>query len=234
MHERIRDRALHVMDELMHHPITTLFHTPIDPERAPAGYFTRIRNPRDLTDICNLLKTSKFTSLSEWSDDVELVWRNCEDFYGVHSLMGVAAQYSRKLFQKLRQQTEEKNVKQWCTELNRLRARESRLVSQCPGRVHGIASQLKDFQPFQQSEPIQCFSDKDIQNFMEASKMITAEPNLRHMITIIKEIQPRLDVDERTSGALWLDVTLLNGRTFLALQEYMRSVLEEQGLKYPE
>jgi hypothetical protein len=61
------------MDELMRHPITTFSHTSIDPEHASASSFIRIRNHRDLANVGNLFKTYKFTSLSESSDNVELV-----------------------------------------------------------------------------------------------------------------------------------------------------------------
>jgi hypothetical protein len=222
------------MEELMRHPITTIFHNPIDPAKAPEGYFTRIRNPRDLKDICHLLSASKYASLSDWADDVELVWRNSEDFHGNRSPITAAAQYSRKLFLRLRSQLEERTVKVWCADLNRLRTRESALVAKCPVRIRGVASELAEFKPFQHREAVQYFSDKEVNSFLEASKMITAEVNLRQMLKIIKEIQPRLNVGEDSPGPLWLDVTILSVQTFLALQDYMRGVLEEQGSKYPE
>jgi hypothetical protein len=64
MQERYRTSAIRVMDELMSHPITKIFHDPIDPANAPQGYFTRIRNPRDLQDIRHLLTSSKYASVS--------------------------------------------------------------------------------------------------------------------------------------------------------------------------
>jgi hypothetical protein len=232
MHERVRERALRVMDELMSHPITSIFHNPVDPDHAPEGYFSRVRNPRDLKDICHLLTTSKFASISDWADDVELVWRNCEDFYAPGTYWRAAAQLSRKLFQKLRPQVEDKTVKVWCAEITRLRTKETRLIAKCPARIHGVACDLPDFKLYEQQEAIDYFSDKDIQNFLEGWKL-TSEANRERMLRILKETQPALNVGEHARGELWVDVTRLNVSTFVALRDFMRTALEKQGAKYP-
>jgi hypothetical protein len=225
--------ALQVMDELMAHPITTIFHNPIDPANAPDGYFTRIRNPRDLKDIRQLLSNSKFASVSEWAEDVELVWRNCEDFYGTRSFMGIAAQASRKLFQKIRSQIEEKTMKPWCAEISRLRNREAELVAKCPGKVHGAASGVPNFRQFQEILAIQYFPERELSSFVAATKKITSDMNLRQMVRIVKEMQPKLDVGNDPRVPVWFDVTHLTVPTFLALQEYVKALFEELGMEFP-
>jgi hypothetical protein len=234
MFHSLQRQALQAMDELMNHPITQPFHKPLDPPTAPPGYFERIERPQVLLDIRARLAAAKFPTLQAWLDDVELVWQNAESFHGRGSPFTNAAQQCRRVFAKLKRGLGRPTVKSWCAEITRLRQKELKLTTRSPPRILAIASSQSEFRAIQRKDAVHALSEREIQHFLDATELITSEAHLRDMFKIMKETQPKLNLTENATTVAWVDISKLNVATIMALKDYMKGVLEKQGLQYPE
>ena len=74
-------------------------------------------------------------------------------------------------------------------------------------------------------------NEKEINNFIKATEMISDEKDQLEMIRLFKEKQPELDNGDLI---LNIDVASLNNATFNKLRDYVKLALEKQNKKYPE
>jgi hypothetical protein len=230
----VQKLALQAMDDLMNHPITQPFHKALDPPTAPAGYFERIERPQYLLDIRARLAAAKFPTLQSLFEDIDLVWQNAESFHGRSSPFTSAAQQCRRVFAKLKRGLDRPTVKSWCAEVTRLRQKELRLTVQSPPRILAIASSQPEFRAIQRKDGVRALSEREIQHFLDATELITSEAHLRDMLKIMNETQPKLNLTENATTVAWVDISKLNVATIMALKDYMKGVLEKQGMQYPE
>jgi hypothetical protein len=98
------------------------------------------------------------------------------------------------------------------------------LVANCPAGIYGALSGYPEFQTFERRLPIPEFTDEEVSSFTEATKLIKSETHRRAMLQIMRETEPRLEIEEFFQGPLWFNVTDLNGRTFVALRDFMRKL----------
>jgi hypothetical protein len=90
-------------------------------------------------------------------------------------------------------------------EVTRLRQKELRLTAQLPR---------------ESSQP----EFRAIQHFLDAAELITSKAHLRDVLKIMNESQPKFNL---TENATTVDISKLNVATIMALNNYMKGVLEK-------
>ncbi|OHS98955.1 Bromodomain containing protein [Tritrichomonas foetus] len=230
--EQQRNAALKIMDNLMSHPITKIFHDPVDPEKAPPQYFEKIKSPQNLKDITSRLKSGKIATAAEWLNDVELCWSNAESFNGtINKFFTMAATESRKIFNRLRRGTEFVPIKMWCNDVYNLQKSELKYARHAPRKVNAFAASLDSYRQLK-SDDLVPLSNAELKNFIQATSLISSEETSRGLVRILSEMQP--DIKKSNSTELWIDVTKLELSTVRALRDYLKAELEKQGDRYPE
>ena len=139
MDSHAREAAIHVMQELSHHPVSGDFSEPFQPGDDEQNYFEVIRNPQDLSTITKRLEAGEYKSVQAWLEDVEAVWANAETFHGYNSTMGVLAREGRRLFAKYCIRFYITSPGTWCREIARLKTRICDLLGQPPPRMKAFA-----------------------------------------------------------------------------------------------
>lgn len=66
---------------LIDHPSSFFFQTPVDLTQFP-DYTEYVKHPMDLSTVMRNIEDGKYTSVLQWQDDVERIWKNCEDYNG--------------------------------------------------------------------------------------------------------------------------------------------------------
>lgn len=222
MNEAVRSAAIHVMDEMLAHPICTSFRNPFQPGDSEREYFSRIKDPQDLSTIRTRLVKNEYSDVNDWISDVEKVWANCETYYGKDTHAAIVAGEGRRLFGKYRSDVSALSMDGWRSVVYRLRSRVYTLMGQLPPSVRKFVSGTKQEMP--------SLTDREIQALVRASTMMTNEEHAG-MLRVIDEIQPELDTG---AADLAIDVTKMSLTTVYALREYIKSTLEKRGARYPE
>lgn len=82
MTDRLNDKCQRIMKHLLNdHPIAGFFKDPVDTSLYPT-YRTIVQTPSDISTIRRRLKNKKYDKLSQWNDDVELIFSNAVKFNG--------------------------------------------------------------------------------------------------------------------------------------------------------
>jgi hypothetical protein len=234
--DSLRKHAVRAMDRLMAHPITAMFKAPVLKGEEPENYFQIVTNPQDLNTIRKRLEEGKYETIQSWVDDVETVWTNCDSYYSLSSSRSNDRRYfiavtteGRKIFAKEKSLFDRLSIGNWCRSVYELRTEVTDFMTQPPGKVKQFTPTLGTARTMKQAAPFA--NDRDLQNFIVAGSMLTADEDHREMIKILCEQNPELD---NGNPELFIDVTRLNPPTIQALKDFMKAALERQGKKYPE
>jgi hypothetical protein len=230
MNDRVRSAAIEVMDAISSHPAANDFLEPFQPTvPEEQNYFERIRDPQDLGTIKGRLVHGHYISIQPWLKDVETVWTNAISYHSDKPHVVAMAAHCRRLFDKYRRRVDVLSMGTWCGEVYRLRTRVYDLMNAPPAKVKQYASSLGAAHTMKQNMP--ALTEREIQNFVTATEMMSREEDHDEMLRIIDEIHPEIDSG---SAELILDVTKMNTPTIYALRDYMKTTLEKRGQKYTE
>ena len=216
------------MNRLMSHPISSPFIDPIG-DNPPENYYKIIQNPKHLKEIYDNLEKKKYKHIKEWYDDVETVWSNAELFHGKNTAFGIAAAENRKIFQKEKVLFEESNTQVWCKNVYDTRTYLTDMMNNLPPKIKQFTDSLGTARFLRRNKNLP--NEKEINNFIKATEMISDEKDQLEMIRLFKEKQPELDNGDLI---LNIDVASLNNATFNKLRDYVKLALEKQNKKYPE
>jgi hypothetical protein len=226
MNENVTDAAIAVMDSISKHPIANDF---LEPPGEDGEASDSSAEPRDFSTILSQLKEHQYPSIQNWLQDVEAIWAHAETTAGLGSPQSAVVNECRRLFDKYRRKIDVLTLNAWCSEIYRLRTRIADLMGQPPARLkqtgsgQGAASTMKPtFPPF---------SDKELQNFVSATELMTRDEDQAELLRILDDTHPELD----TGGTDFLvDVSKISTQTAYAMRDYIRTSLDKRGIKYPD
>ena len=84
---------------LIKHPSSFFFRKPINLNDVP-DYLSYVKHPMDLGTVMRNLKECKYSSVSQWQNDVERIWKNCEQYNGKDSDFQIFYNEMKKIFIK--------------------------------------------------------------------------------------------------------------------------------------
>lgn len=226
--ESLFKEAIESMNRIMLHPISIQFIDPIG-DNPPDKYYEIVKNPKYLKEILSNLEERKYKQISEWFDDVETVWSNAELFHGKDSPFGFAAAENRRIFKKEKCLFEQLSTPMWCKKVYDTRTYLTDLMNKLPAKIRQLTDSLGSARHLKKNK--NALNEKEINNFIKATEMISDEKDQLEMIRLFKEKQPELDNGDLI---LNLNVASLNHSTFNKLRDYVKLALERQNKKYPE
>jgi hypothetical protein len=121
------------MDRLLSYRIASMFAQPVDPVRdACPSYPEVIRHPMDLGTISSKLKNNDYDTITQWRQDLNLVWENAAQFNGAGSLVTVLARQLQSFVKEWSEYITVDEKSDWINRVNDLRSQLSTARGQSP------------------------------------------------------------------------------------------------------
>ena len=112
-------RCLEVMDRLFERRTSQMFAQPVDPERDNCpNYFDVVKTPMDLGTVRKKLTSGQYKTVSEWKDDVKLIWSNSNAYNPKKSLLSYITKDLADFYHKLTVYLTDSPQNDWANELN--------------------------------------------------------------------------------------------------------------------
>ena len=229
MNEKMKNEAIEAIDRIIAHPISFIFRQPFPADKAPQEYFDKLKQPSDLNMVKKRLQEGQITTVQQWFDEMETVWSNAEILTTKDKNYSVIISENRKLFNKERKKLNGMNIGQWCGHVYEMRTEITDLMNQPPSKIKQFTDTLgaaRSTKPNQQK-----MNERDLQNFIKATEMLTSDEDQKELIRIVTEQQPDLDTG---NNEIFIDVSKLNPTTLSLIKDYIKQSLEKNGKKYPE
>ena len=226
MNEKQKKICLTIIKELKEHPITKPFHEPILPgSDAPVNYFEIIKKPIDLRTITNNINENKYLKITQFFKDIDLIFKNAENYNETVSLMGYCAKKSKEIFEKKTRLASNISLEIWSLENYRLKNKITELLTKSPSKIKNY------FNNKYLKEKLNLFTEKELFNLVKATEMLTNNEEQKELINIIKNNQPELD---NGSKNLLIDITKCNLNTLYLIKDFIKNLFEKKNLNYPE
>lgn len=227
MTDTINYKCQRIMKHLLSdHPVAQFFKDPVDTDLIPE-YRKVIKNPSDISTVKRRLKNKKYEKLSQWNNDVELIFKNAEKFNGSDSPITLCALQLQEAFEKLK--TEYLcDVESLTKRCNKLQAKLEKLLTPNSSRDN-VVPELPAFIEAARLRPSKNDSS-DLENFLsslprlqdELEKMIES-PDLKYQIlSILQEEEPSSFAGEND---IEVDINVLKSSTISKLREFVSSHL---------
>lgn len=227
MTDSLNDKCQRIMKHLLaDHPIAEFFKDPVDTSLY-TDYKSVIRTPSDISTIKRRLKNKKYDKLSQWNDDVELIFKNAVKYNGAGSEPDKFAQQLRIAFEKLKVEYLS-DVESLTKRCSKLQAKLEKLLS--PEGSRGAVPELPAFVEAEKSRSSKAKFDS---NFLgadpknpnslaklqeELEKMVSSSNYSYQILSILKENDPSLYVGE---DDIEVDIEKLKPSTITKLSDFV-------------
>jgi hypothetical protein len=185
-----KQRCLDIVDEILRHPISAVFHNPVDPtsDEVP-DYLDVIQHPSDLSTVRTKLLNDRYRSLHEFKRDMNLIWENAVQYNGRQSLPGFIADRLSKIFQKRMTDLEEISTDQWINDFLKTRSAMCKLFRATPKGLNFASAQELPLE-LTVTRPRNRVSTEDLEFFKEAEAGVLKDEGLREKILqIVSEME---------------------------------------------
>jgi hypothetical protein len=221
-----------------------MFSQPVDPIRDSCPtYFDLIQHPMDLGTICSKLENNEYDTVTQWRQDVALVWENACTFNGPTSLVAMLARQLQLFFKEWTEYITVDEKSDWLNKMGELRNQMTTIRGQSPKQyqVHKppkVKVRDSDAKPPKKStnkvpKPLppprpapptrshsvqlpQKFTDEQILQLTgDLSSVAEDERGMEQIVELIKRHEPNLMVDDEVE----IDVSRLRIDTLWALRK---------------
>jgi hypothetical protein len=220
-------QCISVLDKLCSHHISRMFAQPVDPVRDNIpDYANRISRPMDLGTVRQKLLNNQYQSVSQWREDMELIWQNSLLVNSRTSILGNITIEMQNMFRKLSQNITDSPENDWLNKLFSLRdglnsisrrnqpvsalKREASVPKQLLNRANNQAkvnSKSKNQTSFTKSEILKLTADIN---------SLKDEVHILSIFAVLEKYEPGIKTD---GDQLQLDIASLKTSTLNALRE---------------
>lgn len=128
-----KKKCLNVLDKLTSYGISCMFLTPVDPERDQcANYFDVIKHPMDLQTVRKKLESNKYATVSQFKDDVNLIWENAYRYNGKKSIVSLLARQLQTIFKEITEFLTNNEICDWANQLESIKNEVNLIAKNCP------------------------------------------------------------------------------------------------------
>ena len=226
--EEQKNQCLKILDELVSHPISTVFQEPVDPvlDEVP-DYLDVIQHPSDLSTVRNRLLRNKYATLADFKREVNLIWENAATYNGKNSLPWYIADHLSKIFSRRFALLEEPPVEQWVNEYLKARSVMCKLFHNAP---KGLATYQIPADPVLQEEQrvptVHEVSEDDLKFFQDNAEMFKDQAVFDKLVQILKANEPEMNVGDKESFKI--DLSKLAVRTINLMKDLIMNEKEQE------
>lgn len=203
-----------------------MFAQPVDPVRDNCpNYFDLVKQPMDLGTIRQKILSGQYKSVTQWKNDVELVWSNSYLYNSKSSLLGLITKEMQDQFHKMTEALSDSSDQDWMNQLNIYHKDFNELMKESPktavaqnpkkkshSNKNGHNNQAepmeirRHFQPFSKEELLKLTDD--INNLSKRSHIVS-------IIDLIKKLEPNVSEE---GDELSVDMNTLQPSTLHSLR----------------
>jgi len=188
-------------------------------------YFKIIQRPISLEMVLRRIDRDEYQNYHIWIEDVELIWKNCEIYYGIDSYEFYIAKALKTRFIKICHHNHIFTFGDYCNEIHRLQSKIGKLLLSspfiCGGRLEislnkSVSKQLQN--------------EEDFERIIVGMSMLSDQKDIDDSVELIVAKQPEIVNFHNKS----IDVTKLLPSTYLLLKDSISKALSKQGLSFPK
>lgn len=128
-----KEKCLSILDKLTSYHISFMFLTPVNPERDQCpDYFQKIKHPMDLQTVRQKLESNEYATVSQFKDDVKLIWDNAILYNGKKSLITLLAKQMQIIFKEISEFLTNNEISDWANELEKIKNDVNSIAKNCP------------------------------------------------------------------------------------------------------
>lgn len=109
------------------------FRQPVDPKRDGAeDYFDKIRKPMDIGTVLQNLQDNKYSSVDQWRNDMNLIWKNAMTYNNPQSPLYIIAQDLQETFKKMTEYIPRTQTVEWIIKVRKEHSILQRIIDARP------------------------------------------------------------------------------------------------------
>jgi hypothetical protein len=218
----LKQKCLDIIDEIFRHPISVVFHDPVDPVADEVSdYFDVVQHPSDLSTVRTKLLNDRYRSLQDFKRDMNLIWDNAVQYNGRQSLPGFIADRLSRIFQKRTAALDDPSPDQWVNDFLKARSVLCKLFRTAP-KGFSFASARNASVHELAAPPRTHISSADLDFFKAAESGVLRTEGMRaKLFQIVTEMEPGLDLG---GPSFPLDLASLSPRTLTVLKEWIKTL----------
>lgn len=113
------------------------FRQPVDPKRDGAeDYLEKIKKPMDIGTVLQNLQDNKYTSVDQWRNDMNLIWKNAMTYNDSHSPLYIIAQDLQETFKKMTENIPRNTTVEWIIKVRKEHNMLQRIIDARPPGGH--------------------------------------------------------------------------------------------------
>lgn len=117
-----KKRCMNIINKLCNYHISFMFLNPVDPERDQCPkYFQYVKRPMDLSTVRKNLEENKYSTVSQFKEDVNLIWENAYRYNGKKSIVSLLARQLQTTFKEMSEFLTNNEIYDWAIELENLK-----------------------------------------------------------------------------------------------------------------
>ncbi|OHT07734.1 Bromodomain containing protein [Tritrichomonas foetus] len=223
-----KEQCLKILDELISHPISTVFLEPVDPvlDEVP-DYFNIISQPSDLSTVRERLLGDKYATLQEFKHDVNLIWDNAVTYNGRSSLPAYIADQLSKIFSRRFSILEDPQIEQWINDYLKARSIICKLFHTAPKGLAPFHIGLDLVSPENEMPAISTrISNEDLQFFQQNADVFKNQQNYSKLVQILTENEPSVDTSDPN---FTLNLANVSARTLRLIRTLISNAIEAKA-----
>lgn len=187
--------------EFLSKPFSVYFRTPVNPVDLQ-DYDKIVKKPMDLGTINSKLQKRYYNSISEWYDDMILVFQNAIDYFPIDDGLSMIARYQLAEFKKMAYGMNLTTEQDWLNSIQTISSKLTKIISQPPSLTKANPNISLLCQRAEKASP----PDKQaIASYVQKLNHITVNDDVREeVIGILKEVQG-MTISEITEQPVNLD-----------------------------
>ena len=205
-----------------------MFAQPVDPVRDNVPhYFDIVKNPMDLSTVRHKLDSGQYQSVSEWKDDMELIWKNSLLVNSRTSILGYITVDMQEKYRSLVQFFTDSQDYDWLQKLyflrDELNGMSKKAFLQAAKREQQKASKInKSGQLKQSKQRKQPLTRAEIIKLSNDINELTDDIHILSIFDIFKKYEPQIETD---CEVLKVDIAFLKPTTLWALRETVDNIM---------
>lgn len=248
MDEKTKTAALNVLDKLLVHSITKIFYDPsiTNEDESDNNSTEDPANQIDFSIIKSNIENNKYSSIQQFFNDVDKVWKNIEAFDEDDAIQStdnayitLAAEECSRLFNKLCTDENLFTIGSWCKAYAKAASQLKEVLQQCPiAKFKSIFSGIGNNGNGSNNNKVKnghtLYTEQELENFVKASELLRNKIGSefdRDICDFITKYQPEIDNGEKN---VVISVTNLKPQTLSHIKVYIKDYLQKLGTKYPD
>lgn len=126
--------CLKVTNKMSKFPIAVYFLDQVDLKEHP-DYLTKVRKPMYLGKVLEKLETHQYSTLNDWKNDMNMIWKNAFTYNEQNSLVYLIAEELQKKFKEFTETIPLSKDEEWVFKMKKIHNKYQRILQAKPSNL---------------------------------------------------------------------------------------------------